>query len=161
MKRLLFLGALAASLLFFACQGNVIFEEEQKIPAGGWRYADTLNFSFPVTDTTLLYNLLLDFEYADTFPDQNLYVNLHTLFPDGKRLHKMKSFEFFGPDGKPLGRCSGHTCRSTTMLQENAFFKLTGTYMITIEQFGRREALAGVKSVALRVEKTGKKRGEK
>jgi hypothetical protein len=47
------------------------------------------------------------------------------------------------------------------MLQENAFFKLPGTYVITVEQFGRRDPLRGLKSVALQVEKTGKARGEK
>lgn len=154
-------GSLLASMLFFACQGNVIFDQEQKIPAEGWRYPDTLNFSFSVTDTTLLYNLVMRFEYADTFPEQNVYLKLHTLFPDGKRLRKMKSFEFFDAGGQSLGRCSGHTCSISTMLQENAFFKLPGTYVITVEQFGRRDPLRGVKSVGLRVEKTGKTREKK
>lgn len=145
------------SLLFFACTGNVVFDQEQDIPAGGWNYVDTLNFSFTVTDTSQLYNLHLTFEYADTFPNQNLYLKLHTLFPDGKRLQKLKSFEFYDGGGRSLGKCSGHTCRLPVMLQENAFFKLPGTYVITIEQFGRRDALKGIKTVALRVEKKGKK----
>ncbi|HNL37825.1 MAG TPA: gliding motility lipoprotein GldH [Saprospiraceae bacterium] len=158
MKKTLFFAAILASLIWTACNNNVIFEQEQKIQGARWNYADTLNFSFDVSDTTFLYNLYLDFTYLDSFPHQNLYLRLHTLFPDGKRAQKLRSFNLFDPSGNPLGKSSGHEMTLQTMLQENAYFKLPGTYTITLEQYGRTDALPGIQAVSMRVEKNGKRK---
>lgn len=158
MKKALFFAAILACLVWTACNNNVVFEQEQKIQGARWNYADTLNFSFDISDTTFLYNLYLDFDCLDSFPHQNLYLRLHTLFPDGKRAQKLRSFELFDAGGNPLAKASGHEFNLHTMLQENAFFKLPGTYHITLEQYGRTDALPGIKSVTMKVEKNGKRK---
>lgn len=150
-----FFWGLIPALALSACTSNVLFEEKKDLPAGGWTYRDTLDFRYTVTDTAQLYNLYLDFVYADSFPHQNLYVRLHTLFPDGKRPGKLKSFDFFSPQGQPLGRRSGRDNQLGVLLQENTFFNQPGDYVLTMEQYTRREMLAGLRSVGLRVEKTG------
>jgi hypothetical protein len=43
-------------------------------------------------------------------------------------------------------------------LQANAFFKQPGAYTITLEQFMRRDPVAGIRKVGLSVEKTPAKR---
>lgn len=145
-------------LSFAACGPDYLFDEEKNIPNGAWAYRDTLDFKFSVTDTTALYNLYVDFVYADTFPNQNIYVKFHTLFPSGKSLGKPLSFDFFDPLGNSTGKCSGQECRTQIPIQQNAFFEKAGEYTITLEQFGRRDPLPGIKSVGLAVEKTGKKK---
>lgn len=152
-----FLGLMPA-LLLAACTSNVLFEEKKALPPDGWTYRDTLDFRYTVADTAQLYNLYFDFVYADSFPHQNLYVRLHTLFPDGKRPVKLKSFDFFSARGQSLGQHSGHGNHLQVLLQENAFFDQPGDYVLTLEQYTRREALQGLRSVGLRVEKTGIKR---
>lgn len=139
---------------FIACTSNIVFEDQKDIPDGGWTYSDTLDFRYSVTDTAWLYNIYLDFSYADSFPHQNIYVQLHTSFPDGKRMSKLKSFDLFSSQGLPLGEGSGQRHQLRTVLQENAFFNQAGDYVLTVEQFTRREALAGISAVGLRVEKT-------
>lgn len=140
-----------------ACGPNYLFEEEKTIQNGQWAYRDTLDFKFTVSDTTALYNLSVNFEYADSFPNQNIYVKFYTRFPNGKRLSKPLSFDFFDPIGNPAGKCSGGTCNAQIPIQQNAFFEKAGEYTITLEQFGRRDPLPGLQSVGLTVEKTGKK----
>jgi len=140
-----------------ACGPSYLFEDEKTIPNGEWSYRDTLDFKFTVTDTTALYNILVDFDYADTFPNQNIYVKFYTRFPDGKRLSKPLSFDFFDPIGNPAGKCSGGVCNAKIPIQENAFFEKAGEYTITLEQFGRRDPLPGMKTIGLSVEKAGKK----
>ena len=142
---------------FAACGSKYYFEAKQDIPNGLWTYADTLDFRFSMPDTSGKYNLYLDLDYADTFPNQNLYLRLHTRFPDGKRLSKQLSFDFFDAQGAPTGQCSGHTCRLHALLQEKAFFNEPGEYVITVEQFSRRDSLAGVAAVGVAVEAAGKK----
>ena len=81
-------------LILASCGPGYLFEEEKTIVNGQWAYRDTLDFKFSVADTTALYNLYVNFAYADSFPNQNVYVKFHTRFPDGKRLSKPLSFDF-------------------------------------------------------------------
>jgi gliding motility-associated lipoprotein GldH len=145
-------------LAMHACEPGYFFEEEKNIPNGQWTYRDTLDFKFAVADTTALYNLYLDFSHADSFPSQNLYVRLHTRFPDGRRLSKPISFDFFDAEGNPTGKCSGHACRAHIAIQQNAFFNQAGEYLLTLEQFTRRDSLEGLRSVGLAIEKTEKRK---
>ncbi len=142
---------------FASCGPGYLFDEEKSIPKGQWSYQDTLDFKFSVPDTSALYNLYVNFVYADTFPNQNIYVKFYTRFPDGKRLSKPLSFDFFDPEGNSAGKCSGGECRAQIAIQQNAFFEKAGDYTITLEQFGRVNPLPGLKSVGLSVEKAGKK----
>lgn len=141
-----------------SCEQNIFFSEKKDIPEGVWMYRDTLDFKFTVTDTAELYNMFVDFEHADTFPNQNIYLKLYTRFPDGKRLSRARSFDLFNARGESAGECSGGKCHVHSLLQNNAYFNRTGEYVITLEQFMRRDSLSGVRSVGLVIEKTGKKR---
>jgi gliding motility-associated lipoprotein GldH len=153
----LFIPLFISVLAINACEPGYFFEAEKNIPNGQWTYRDTLDFKFSVADTTVLYNLYLDFTHADSFPNQNLYVRLHTRFPDGRRLSKPISFDFFDAEGNPAGKCSGHACRAHIAIQQNAFFNQAGEYLLTLEQFTRRDSLAGLRAVGLAIEKSGKR----
>lgn len=151
-----FAGLLAAlsSCCAVACGPDYVYRQVQEIPgAGQWAYTDTLNFNFTITDTVARYNFYLDFEHSDTFPFQNVYLKLYTRFPDGHRLMKIRSFDFFDNQGAAVDKCSGNRCNLRAVLQENAFFKATGDYVLTVAQHTRRESLPGVISVGLALEK--------
>jgi gliding motility-associated lipoprotein GldH len=141
-----------------SCEQNIFFSEKKEIPGGVWMYRDTLDFKFAVTDTAQLYNMYVDFGHADTFPNQNVYLKLYTRFPDGKRLSRARSFDLFNTLGESNGKCSGGSCEVRSLLQDNAYFNRPGEYVITLEQFMRRDSLRGVKSVSLVLEKVGKKK---
>jgi gliding motility-associated lipoprotein GldH len=136
-----------------SCGPDYLFEAQQDIRDSQWAYADTLNFQFEVRDTTSRCDFFLDFDYAEDFPFQNIYLKLSTLYPNGKRLSKMRSFDLFDAQGRALGKGSGAGLRLRTSLQDNAFFNQTGPYTVTVEQYTRREALPGVRSVGLAVVK--------
>ncbi len=137
-----------------ACAPDYAFQEVKEIPDNGaWAYPDTLNFNFSISDTVSRYNFYLDFEHSDTFPAQNIYLKLSTRFPDGHRLTRIRSFNFFDVQGAVLGKCSGHACALRTVLQENAYFKQTGEYILTVEQNTRIDHLPGIRSIGLVLEK--------
>lgn len=156
MKQLLFLILVLSSLLS-ACGPNYYYQSSKDIPDGIWRYKDTLDFSFPIDDTAALYRIYVDFGHSDTFPNQNLYMKISTLFPDGKRVSKPYSFDFFNAQGASNGACSGHRCSLQAVLQENAVFRQQGKYVLTFEQFMRKDAVPGIRSVGLTLEKTKQK----
>ena len=151
----IFLAFILVSLS--ACCPDYLFESEKTISNGQWAYRDTVDFKFTVTDTTALYNIHVDFAYADSFPNQNIYIKFYTRFPGGKRLSKPLSFDLFDPTGNASGKCSGGICHTQIPIQQNAFFEKAGDYTITLEQFGRQDPLPGLKTIGLTVEKAGKK----
>jgi len=154
MKNFAWLLIALFSCCMVACGPDYVYKAEQEIPNNGqWAYQDTLNFNFTITDTVAHYNFYLDIAHSDTFAFQNAYLNLYTRFPDGHRLTKLRSFDFFDVQGTPTGKCSGERCTMQTVLQENAFFRETGDYVLTVAQSTRRNPLPGVYSVGLRLEK--------
>jgi gliding motility-associated lipoprotein GldH len=149
---------LGVSLCLTACSQDYVYEQQHDIPAGQWAWRDTVDFAFEIRDTTSLYNLYFQLGAVDSFPNENVYLRLHTRFPDGRRTAMLRSFDLSDATGKPLGDCSGHVCQQKVMLQERAFFNLPGQYVITVEQFSRQELLHGIQSVGLAVEATKEKR---
>lgn len=158
MKKIAWLLISVASCCMVACGPDYIYQRTQDVPnSGHWAYQDTLNFQFTITDTVSRYNFYLDIEHSDTFAFQNIYLNLYTRFPDGHRLTKLRSFDIFDTQGAAVGDCSGERCTLRMVLQENAFFRETGDYVLTAGQNTRRNPLPGVYSVALALEKRASK----
>jgi gliding motility-associated lipoprotein GldH len=155
---------LAYILLFFiglsmaACNDQYVFKAEKPVGTDGWSYTDTLDFKVPVTDTTQLYNLYISFTHADTFPNQNIYVKLYTRFPDGKRVSRLRSFDLFDVQGKPVGHCAGNKCETKILLQDKLYFNQIGEHLITLEQYARTNPLTGIQSLGILLEKTATKR---
>jgi len=144
--------------MIIACRDTFIYKEKKSIPNGSWMYSDTLEYRISVTDTSALYNLYAEFEHADSFPAQNLYLKLYTTFPGGKRVERIRSFDFFDNMGNPAGKCSGGRCTLRTLLQNNVYFNEKGEYKITLEQFTRNSPLPGISGVTLLLEDTNRKR---
>jgi gliding motility-associated lipoprotein GldH len=149
------------TLLFFsfclflltACDPDYLYEGHRDFPNGVWAYRDTVDFDFEIRDTAGAYNLYIDLSHADTFPFQNLYLKLHTRFPDGRRVSDVQSFDFFDAQGASKGRCSGGKCAVQLNLAQKTRFKQAGNYRITLEQFMRTESTSGVFAVNFAVEK--------
>ena len=157
-KTIGFTALLIIALGFASCGDNFVFNAEKNIPNGQWAYPDTLDFNVPVSDTAQLYNLFIQFAYADTFPNQNIYLKLSTRFPDGKRVSRIRSFDLYDIQGKPTGKCSGATCKAKILLQNSLYFNQIGDYLITLEQYTRDTPLKGVESVGISMEKMKDKR---
>jgi gliding motility-associated lipoprotein GldH len=145
-----------AAITLLSCGESYHYDAEKSIPNGVWTYADTLVFAFSITDTTSKYNLYVDITRADTFPTQNVYLRMHTIFPGGKRTSSVLSFDFFNSKGEVNGDCSGSRCTLRSVLQQNAFFRQPGEYQLVVEQFMRRDSLPGIQSVGVMVEKSPK-----
>lgn len=151
-----FLGCI---LLFLtACGPDYIAKKGYDLPETGWTYADTLNFPVFIPDTLRIYNLSLDIQHTRDFPFENLYVRIHTRFPDGHRLTRQVSLELADDAGLWQGDCGGRSCNITIPIQEGAYFNQTGEYLFTLEQYMRRDSLPGLERITFKVEDTGQNR---
>ncbi len=147
------LGLLAGLLWWLTSCGQAPFyEHTAPLKDERWAYSDTVRFSFAVSDTSLRYNLYLTVEHADTFPYQNIYVQIHTAYPDGQRFVKLLPLDLFDTAGQPNGACSGGRCSTEFVLQQRAILPQVGTYEIAVEQYMRYSPVLGIRALRLRVE---------
>lgn len=151
------LSSLLLCALLSACGSTFEYYKSYTIPDSGWTYNDSLQFVFEISDTSALYDITVNIQYHDTFPNQNFYTQIETKFPSGKRLGKVVSFDLFEKSGKPIGQCAANLCSLQSFLQKNAFFHEPGKYAITLHQFTRTEKLSGLSSIGLGLQKTGTK----
>ncbi len=141
----------AAAVVFglMACGESPYYAELHRLPEYGWTYADSLDFSFAVKDTTKRYDLMLDLEHSPDFPYSNFYVQIHTRYPGGKELKQAVSLELAAKSGLWFGRCNSKRCSLSIPLQAGIRFAEPGTYHLLIEQYSRRDTLPGIFSLAL------------
>ncbi|MFK7932830.1 MAG: gliding motility lipoprotein GldH [Saprospiraceae bacterium] len=143
----------ALSILFFsACSENFVYSEKQVISNTEWTYADTLAFAIPIADTTKKYNLYLDIQHTTDYPYQNIYMNVTTEYPSGKRVTELLPIDFADKTGQWYGDCNAESCQLRVNIQQRAFFNEIGTHRIVFEQYLREDPLRGMQSMALRME---------
>ena len=153
-KSMRFIYLIIPVLFFLASCGdneNYIYQESKTINESGWTYADSLDFNFDIQDTSKLYALILDVDHTTDYPFQNIYFNISTSFPSGKRLQQPLSSDLAEKSGKWHGKCSGKNCTASINLQERAKFNEMGKHRINIAQFSRDSVLMGVEEVSLKV----------
>lgn len=154
--RIIWLPLLASCYFFFSgCGNDFIYEEKLPIPADSWAYEDTLAFKFSISDTTKIYALLLDVTHSPEYGFQNLYVQIHTRYPNGKVEQQVLSLELANQAGIWNGQCSGKSCTLEIPLLEKAVFRETGNYSLTLEQYMRESPIPGVKDMALKIKPIG------
>lgn len=151
-----FLFLLSSS--FWSCGPDYLFQKEVTLAGDQWSYVDTLNFDVEVQNIDRLYNIFLDVEHAVDFPRQNMYIKIHTGFPDGQRQSELVSLELANKAGVWYGRCGSDWCNLRIPLQMGAFFDQQGAYQLTLEQYTRLNPLPGVRTLALNIERTDQQR---
>jgi len=145
------LATLFALLVLASCGSEPFYEKTYPIESDTWTYADSLTFEVNIPDTTTVYNLFLEVRHRTDYSFQNLYVNIHTEFPGGRRLSRVVSLELADKAGLWLGDCNGESCTLNIPLQTDAYFNQTGAYRWIIEQYMRKAQLAGISAITFRI----------
>ncbi len=140
-----------------ACNSDVIFEEDYQIPEHGWAFSEQAAFEFEIEDTTALYRMAVDVDHSTEFPFQNIYLRIHSVFPNDTTNVILHSVQLQEPNGQWIGGCSGEDCSVRVILSENMYFNQTGKHKISFEQFTRRDSLKGIEKWGLVLEKMGTK----
>ena len=150
----------SATVFFLAACGTkkLVYQKKYDLAEQQWVHSDTLNYDFTIADTLKIYDLVLEVEHAPSYSFQNLYVRIHTQFPTGERTQEKVSLELADAAGKWQGNAHSDWIKTPIAIQTGAYFNRKGKYTLTVEQFMRTDTLSGIKSVALQVEDTEKKR---
>ena len=139
-------------LLFTACKQNVLMDENLAVDTDGWDFRNKAGFELEVEDTLALHAFYLNVRQKESYRYSNLYIFLHTTFPNGTITHDTIECVLAKPDGKWLGRSSGNYISNQILLNESLRFPLSGQYRFEIEQAMREEKLQGIADIGLRIE---------
>jgi gliding motility-associated lipoprotein GldH len=132
-----------------ACGENHFYKSSILLEDSNWSYNDTLTYSVNVLDTSIHYDIGLEIIHTSDFAYQNLYVQILTMFPDGKLLTQTLPIDFADFTGLWYGKCRSEICTLRVMLQENALFDQVGDYGFKIMQYMRIDPVAGIREVSM------------
>jgi len=139
------------TIVMLASCGPSIDYESTVTLGDEWSYDEHMTYVVPVTDTSQLYDLELILRHSDAFTYQNLYVNINTTYPDGTNISDVVSLQLADRLGQFSGKCSGHVCQVSIVLQEAFRFRSAGEHTITIDQHSRESELRGIERGTLRL----------
>jgi gliding motility-associated lipoprotein GldH len=146
-KRIRTTAILLSSLLLIcltSCNKNTVYSKYESIdPDKGWAAKDSISFEVDITDTESRNNIFVNVRNADAYPYRNLFLFLHTKYPDGNR--KTDTLECLLADekGQWLGKGAGDLWDNTIPFKGNVKFPVAGKYVFTFVQAMR----AGDKAV--------------
>lgn len=151
MKKILF--AIAVIIMLASCGNNKLYDESVVIPEAKWDNENMPYFNVIVDDTLADYAFYLNVRHLENYRYSNLFVFMHTEFPNGNVTHDTIECMLAMPDGRWMGKGSG-TFRSAKVLLNPALrFPLKGDYHFEIEQAMREKELKGITDIGICFEK--------
>ncbi len=151
-KQLLFILLILSQFLLMSCGDSYVFEKTYEIEKGAWKYDNTLDYAFEVTDTTKIYNLLLEVSHSIDYSYQNCYLKIYTKFPSRNKTDYLLSVDLADGIGQWQGDCSSESCTTLFDIAKQTTFKELGQHTITLEQYMRKDPLTGIESLAIKLE---------
>ncbi len=152
-----FLMLVTVVLFFSSCDKARVMEDNQAVNGDKWAYDDPKTFTVDIQDTTLHYNIYINVRHSFQFEWRNVWVNVETVLPDGKKFEKRVNLILSEADGRWFAKCTGDNCYLPIPMQMGAHFPQLGKYTFKITQDMRVSPLNNIKAIGMRVEKAGVK----
>lgn len=151
-QKISFLGFLII-LLLSACGENSFYDHNIDV-ADPWESDNIIDFEVPVHDTINPFNFYINIRNTTDYKYSNVYLFIRTDFPNGQ--YAIDTAEIFLADvqGNWLGKGLGKYKDTQILFRKRGRFPFTGVYHISFQQAMRENALLGIKSVGIRIEKT-------
>jgi gliding motility-associated lipoprotein GldH len=126
---------------------NYLIQKSEAVENEEWCVDNKLPFYFSLPDTQKIYEIGFNIRYTEHYPKQNMYIFLHTVFPDRTLACDTFSIDLFSPAGEPYGK--GRRVKELHQGISYVKFPMTGDYTMFLEQAMRMDTLPGIVSVGL------------
>jgi gliding motility-associated lipoprotein GldH len=128
------LGVLSVCFLI-SCNKNVVYSKYERIDENkGWAARKLIDFEAELTDTNQLYNVYINIRNAENYPYRNLFMFLHTTYPNGQTAVDTIECILADEQGHWLGKGMGDLYDNSILFKKNARFKQEGKYKFSFEQ---------------------------
>ncbi|MBO7469851.1 MAG: gliding motility lipoprotein GldH [Bacteroidales bacterium] len=151
MKKLII--AIAITLLMFSCGRNTLYDESVVFNDAKWDNENFARFDVTVDDTLTDYAFYLNIRHLENYRYSNLFIFMHTEFPNGNVTHDTIECTFARHDGRWISKGSGTFRSAKIMLNPALRFPLKGDYHFEIEQAMREKELKGISDIGICFEK--------
>ena len=148
-----FIYIVLAIILLVSCGNDKLYDDSVVIPDAKWDNEFMPSFDVNVDDTLVDYAFYLNIRHLDSYRYSNLFIFMHTEFPNGNVTHDTIECTFAYPDGRWMGKGSGTMRSAKIMLNPALRFPLKGNYHFEIEQAMREKELKGIADVGICFEK--------
>lgn len=146
-----YIGLCCLCGLLLGCSSPKDYENHLPLKGEKWNMEEVLPFDFDISDTAQPYVFGMDIRYTDAFPNQDLFLFLKTIFPDGSMSQDTLHCYLFEDDGKPLGK--GHRIKELTVDYSLLKFPMPGHYTMHFVQGMRTEEVEGIASFGISLQK--------
>jgi gliding motility-associated lipoprotein GldH len=146
----------AIALACSSCNRNVVYREYQTFKGLEWHASDTAVFNVDITDTTTLNNISLMVRHSDSYPYNNIFLFVTTMYPDGKVLKDTMEVVLASSSGEWLGSGMGDIFDFKVPVKKNIRFPRSGRYTFVFRQAMRVDPLPLVMDFGFEVEKVKK-----
>jgi len=153
-SRSLFGLLLAILSVMYSCDALRVFEENKAIENGIWASGAPVIFNVAVDDTLSPNTFYINLRHEEAYPYSNIFLYLHTRFPNGKEAQDTLEIMLQRPDGKWNGSGAGGLRDHQIAFKKGLRFPLKGKYVFSIAQAMRVKELGNVREVGLRIEKS-------
>ena len=145
-----------ALLTLFACDPGVVYDHFETMDNGTWGWTDPKEFEVEVSDTISLHNIYLQVRHTVEYPMSNLYMFVYVKSPSGQMLKDTVNIMLAEPDGRWVGKGSGHLRELMLLYRKQTRFGESGMYTFTLEQ-GMRNPTLPVTDIGIRIVRTNQK----
>ena len=138
-------------LVLLSCDDTALYENNLGFQNNTWAYEDSKTFKFNIVDSLQPVKLSINLRTTTNFPYSNIYMFMHSNYPNG--YSDIDTLEFFLADfeGNWLGDNSGTVVENRAIISKGTFPR-TGLYEFKLEQAMRNDSLPEVIDVGMRVE---------
>ena len=153
MKKITVVFAVISAFVMSSCSNRMMYDESVVIPEAKWDNKNIPYFDVNVEDTVSIYSFALNVRHIENYRYSNLYIFLHTTFPNGNVTHDTIECTLAYPDGSWVGKGSGSMRSGKILLNPNLRFPISGVYHFEMEQAMRDEVLKGIADIGISIEK--------
>lgn len=134
-----------------SCDDTVLHEQNQKFENNTWVYEDPKIFTFDIQDSLVPIKLSINLRTTTNYPYSNIYMFMHSNYPNG--YVDIDTLEFFlaDPEGNWLGDNSGTVVENKAVISKG-IFPNAGKYSFKLEQAMRNDSLPEVLDIGMRIE---------
>ncbi len=155
-KNAIWTALLIMTVALSSCDSSVLYDESLRVDEKGWNMDEKLEYKFDVEDTAQTYICSIDIRNCNDYAYSNIYFFISTIYPNGQvSVDTNIEFQLAQPDGKWLGRESGHYIDGRYPL---CYFRFPekGSYQFIIQHAMRDTLLRGIKEIGIHIESAEK-----
>ena len=151
------LSALFCLLLITGCSNNVVFQETKDLPAHGWEIDSVVVFKYNATDTSGMYDIVIDIRNDGNYHYQNFWLFINSTSPS--RVVFKDTLECVLADnfGRWIGKGGGTLYQLPVSFMQQIKFPERGVYQFELIQGMREKTLTGIRDIGLRIIKNVEK----